>query len=338
MPEVSPSQNASILHWRYSVTELGTLPGFTGAVPGAINNQGHVAGVASNKTHSRLFLWRDGKMQDCGCPEGYNTLEVASLNSKDEFAGIARLTVNDLDDESVAPFAFIYRQSKLHHIAMPANCRCEQIAALNEQGQVVGSCSDKQQFHAFLFDGDTTRTLFAGAATGINNTGQIVEYSGRFTDDGGGTRSGKLVLWTNGTQAVLQNRAVYIPHTVTYFRDGQGAVVALGGKGLQVWTEGKRHNVPIQLHRSFLAAVPLSMNSQQHIVGYMGDDAGAYAMLIRDGHLVDMNTLFPDSFAHHLLFANGINDKDQVVCLASGKSHSSATQNYNARALLLNPQ
>ncbi|MCA1706530.1 MAG: HAF repeat-containing protein [Actinobacteria bacterium] len=123
--------------WKGGVlTDLGTLPGGTGASARAINARGHVAGTAFFGTTGRGFLWQDGRITELKGLAGDLGSAAYALNSLDQVVGHSTTalgdwhavlwrsgTVTDLNDWLPAGSGWVLRQA----------------VGINDAGAIVGN-------------------------------------------------------------------------------------------------------------------------------------------------------------------------------------------------------
>lgn len=168
-----------------------------------------------------------------------------------------------------------------------------------------------------LFPDDT-----AGAATAINDKGQIVGISG-ICDQAVGRRSAiHAVIWENGTVTDMGNiggNAWNTPVAINKYGEVTGFANVTPGSGFNAhafrWTEEDGiedlETIP-NLNHSISQG--LGINKKGQIVG-MSCAAGfadCRAFIWENGVMTDLNTLVP-GYSGHLLFANDINDKGEIT-------------------------
>ena len=321
----------------YVVRDLGTLPNCTGAVPGAINSRGHIAGVAASKTHQYVFLWCDGRMMNLGDIPGYSEVNVTCMNDSDVIAGIAYNSVDGVVDDTVLPYAFIYDKA-FHSILFPTGYICREIVGINNKGMVIGRCSNSKTSYAFEYDGKQVKLLFAGAATGISDDGYIIGYKGHIDASEGVQikEEGEVFLWKNDSTEVLKTPVDdYTHYTTPYLINNRNEAIFWGGDSFMIWRNGKKHKFPINSQQKFLALLFTKTNSNAYITATGYDDYTSTAVLIRDGTMYDLNTLVDIDRTYHLLNALGINDMGQIICIGNKNADLSETDTWNSHALLL---
>lgn len=196
---------------RYTVTDLGTLPGGTNSFAFDMNNAGWVAGSSTltpTSVNQHAVIWRGGHMTDLGTLGGPNS-EAGGPNGSGEAAIISETAKTDPNGEDFCGFgnhlqclAAVWKNGALKVLPtlLGDNKGNTQAYGLNNLGQVVGfaengvpdpTCSPGTPFQVIRFeaviwgpngeiqkrlrppDGDTV-----GFAFGINDNGQAVGSSG----------------------------------------------------------------------------------------------------------------------------------------------------------------
>jgi probable HAF family extracellular repeat protein len=182
------------------MTDLGTL-GFNNSVGTAIDRTGQVAGWSGDSISDRdAFLWDGQKMIDLGAlgPLSGKASTATGINDSGQLVGswgsdpshawqYANGTVTELPEPGFATAA--------------GSLGCT-AAAINNNGQIVGSCYASGLSHAVLWHNGTVADLGtlggeAAAATAVNNLGQVVGWA----QTSAGVTDG--FLWSNGTMTDL---------------------------------------------------------------------------------------------------------------------------------------
>jgi probable HAF family extracellular repeat protein len=277
---------------RYTVTDLGTLGGTFGTA-NAVNNRGSVVGFATlpGDTEDHAFFWSKGIKSNLGTLGGPNSI-ATSLNERGEVTGSAETPTPDPLGEDFCTFG-------THLICLPFLWRDGLMAPLPTLG------------------GNN------GAASGINNRGQVVGVAENTTPDPTCPSSpvppffsvleSKPVVWEKGE---IQQE---LP---TIGGDPDGFVSAINDNGQAVGQTGNCTSVfhavlwnkgtPADLGtlRGLLLA-PLDINNGGQIVGFASSPDGTVflAFLWQNGVATDLGTLPPDVFS----LALAINDRGQIV-------------------------
>jgi probable HAF family extracellular repeat protein len=175
----------------------------------------------------------------------------------------------------------------------------------------------------------------SGAATAINNSGQIVGISGICDQAVGRFTAIHAVMWQGNTVTNLGSLGVPAWNTPMAINQ-RGTVVGFAnapGGG-----DPGNFNVHAFIWTPFtgmrdLGTLPgdttsqaLGINDEGLVVGESCGANGCRAVLWQNGTIVDMNTLVVPGFTDHLAYANDINDAGQItgqsVNAASGVSYT----------------
>ena len=270
---------------RYTITEIGPLPGEEDAQAFGINEAGDVVGFSSTTigfpdcclTTGTAFLFSDGELSDLGPLNGLDT-RAEAINNLGQVAGWA--------DEAF-PRAFLWQNGEIQDIGTLGG-DFSKASAINDAGQIVGWSfpPDTTQEHAFLWEDGTMIDLgpaspFNQWQFGINNLGQVV---------------GPGFIWEDGVRTTIAMR----PYDI----NDLGQVVGLGVGGAVLWENGTFQQLG--------GSVAYAINNRSQVVG-VADGASLW----HDGvmhTLSDLVTLPPDWL---LRSAWDINDTGQIVGNAS---------------------
>jgi probable HAF family extracellular repeat protein len=280
-------------HTHYIVTDLGTFGGTFGVALG-MNNRGLVVGFSNlpdNTSHA--FLWKKGVLIDLGTLGGPNSNAPWPPNERGEVGGFAETSVLDPLGEDFCSFGthliclpFVWQKGVMSPLPTLGGNN-GQARQINNRGQVVGNaetitpdptCVSPQvlQFNPVVWENGDIRELPTlsgdpdGSAYSINDKGQAVGETGNCAGFG-------------PTGAFSAN----LLHGVLW---DHGTVKDLG-----------------KLQGSHL--IPLIINNQTQIVGYVVTASTQRAFLWQDGVATDIGTVPGDVLARAL----GINNRSQVV-------------------------
>jgi probable HAF family extracellular repeat protein len=340
----------------YQVRNLGSLGGdYTAGI--SINRLGLVSGYANLPGDQSMHatLWLNGKPLDLGTLGGPNSgITWPVKNDYGVLAGIAETAQLDPLGENWSCSAFfptitghvcrgfVWRWGHMH--ALPTLGGNNGFAAgANNLGQVVGwaentvhdpTCdpASKQvlQFKPVVWgpDDDDIQALpligndTSGAATAVNDRGQIVGISGLCDQAVGRYSAIHAVLWQDHRAIDLGNLggvAWNTPMAINEFGVVVGFANVPGGKSAGsfhahafVWTAlaGMRD----------LGTLPgdsiseaLGINDEGVIVGESCGASGCRAVLWRGGNIVDLNRQVARGYTDQLVFANDINDAGEIT-------------------------
>ena len=363
---------------RYRVVSLGIPLGGSAAGAAAINNLGWVAGD-SNLTGDltqHAELWVYGYPIDMGTLGGPNSAVLwPGLNIWGEAVGISDTSATDPLGETWSCGAFFPASHTGHTCvgfkwqwgvgmtALPTLGGNNGFAtSVNSSGQVVGwaentvhdpTCVPPQvlQFEAVVwgpgqhqmqqlppYSGDPD-----GAATGINDNGQVIGISGICQNAVGNQTAIHALLWQHGTVTNLGNLGGYAWNTPMALNN-HGQIVGFSD------LSGDQHGANPNFHAFLwtqsrgiqdLGTLPgdaiseaLGINDQGQVVGvsYGAGFTNPRAFLWQDGVMTDLNTLIPSGSSLYLQAAQEINDLGEIVGQASDQTTG------NAPAFLLIPR
>jgi len=347
---------------QYQVSNLATLGG-TSSGGNSINNQTWVAGysrLAGNQSR-HATLWRDGSLLDLGTLGGPNS--SVTWNVKDTggvIVGISQTATPEPLGEywSSAAFygppynigfinlGFVWEQNQVRGLptfpggnngfATGAN-NLRQVIGWAENGVHDGACVSPQvlQFRPAmwtlgppdqiqdlpLIPGDTS-----GAATAINDNGQIVGISGICDQAVGRHTARHAVLWENGGVTDLGNLGAQWWNTPTAINQ-RGDVVGFDGDPAFVegdivhafmWTreDGIRHLKPLQGRSpKHVDSEAYGINQARQVVGISCDAnfIDCRAVIWDHGNTpTDLNEL-KGSYSARLESAKDINDNGEIT-------------------------
>jgi probable HAF family extracellular repeat protein len=218
---------------RYTITDLGTLPGGTYSYAYGMNSAGQVAGGAATSTQTggvsqTAFLWNGRHMIDLGTLPGGLNSEGAGVNASGEVAMLSETYRTDPNGEDFCEFgthrqclAAIWKNGRL--TALPTLKGGSNTAAfdINNRGQISGFAGNGihdstcltggtpfqvTRFQAVRWDADGEIQKLSplkgdtvGFAFGMNDSGQVVGSSGLCSNTSipPGPNGPHAVLWDN---------------------------------------------------------------------------------------------------------------------------------------------
>lgn len=341
----------------YQVVDLPSLGG-TNSRGNSINNRDWIAGYSTqpgNKTR-HAALWRDGAVTDLGTLGGPNSTVAWNVkNNRGLLVGIAQTATPEPLGEAWSsagfyggPFAvgyitlgFVWENGVMRGLPTLGGNN-GYAAAANNRGLAVGwaenACRDatcvppqQLQFRPVIWDtqhndrvselrlpdGDTS-----GAATAINNSGDVVGISG-ICDQAVGRHTAKhAVLWDKDRIVDLGNLGAPWWNTPTAINE-RGDVVGFAGD--PAFPEGDYLHGFIWTKRDgirALGALPghvhseaYGINERQQVVGVScdADFADCRAFIWEDGVMRDLNDQKQASYPARLEQAKDINDDGQIT-------------------------
>jgi uncharacterized membrane protein len=192
-----------------------------GISPIGINERGQIVGSYADPAGTeRGFLLEGGRFTTIDVPGAKGT-QAQGINNHGQIVGV----YSDTSNPSITGAqlrGFLLDHGRYRRLDFPA-ARSSQAYDLNDHGQVVGEYQAADAtFHGYVWQRGRFRTLPTGAATGINNRGQITGVTGAVTaPDGFVLERGQLATFqVPGAQA-----------TFPYDINDHGQIVGLSAEG-----------------------------------------------------------------------------------------------------------
>jgi probable HAF family extracellular repeat protein len=335
---------------RYQVTDLGTLNNDNFSCAMAVNSLGWTEiqdGIAdpvsnsffANVVAAHAVLNIDELKIDLTLGGPNSWMGYGGLNDRGEAVGFAETAVPDPDGEDVCGFgtkltcsAFLWRHGRMS--ALPTlGGNNGQASAMNNRGQITGfaestvsdsSCpasSPSKTDSPVIWEDGKARALPTvgsdpdGEANAINDQGQAVGYSGTCTAalhavlwEKSGTAFPLPDLGTGGFAFGINNQGQIVGDVAS--PDGTTFYAAL-------WRNGALTN--LRTLPGDFAAIASGINNQGQVVGSTLDSTFNWsnAFIWQDGVMTGLNTLFPASSNLYPTMANQINERGQIVGMAT---------------------
>lgn len=367
-PKLALAQSSSDLSNppHYLLQNLGTLGGVNSAGD-SINDRGWVLGTSDppGDTATRAALWIDGHQFDLGTLGGPNSaVEWQVKNDNGIIAGISETADLDPLHENWSCSNFFPTQPPDQHICLGFVFRGTQrfplptlggvngyASGVNHSGEIVGwaetavhdtTCQPPQvlQFEAALYTPDGSIHELPplpqdedGAATDINDRGQVVGISGTCDNAVGAYTAKHSVLWEHGRPTRIPDFGGSGWNTPVQINDF-GAVVGFanlpndvvnGQLNFQpiafIWSKdcGLQKIEPLPGDTNTIA---YGINNRGQVVGQsFGGPEGSRAFLWQDGKIYDLNGLVSSTPSLYLVYAESINNRGEITgeaCVLSG--------------------
>jgi probable HAF family extracellular repeat protein len=342
---------------KYTVTVLSSA----GASGNTIDNLGFVAGFYTLANHTQhASLWAFGQQIDLGTlGSGAGLSSIVQWPVKNDRVAISGISLTDKLDPNKEGWScgfflpnpdfnvclgFVWNPYTAQMRPLPTLGGTNGFATgTNNLGETVGwaentvrdpTCVPPQvlQFRPVVWGplGNEIRELpliagdHDGAATAINDRGQVVGISGACGIAVGGVSAKHAVLWENGTATEIVN-----PNGAPYWNtpmmiNEQGVVVGFAGVPGDaagnftpsfIWSREEGWAF-LPLLPGDIASVATSINGYRHVVGYSNDANGNFHPWIwQDGVTTNLNDLIvPGSgLTGPVLLAFDINDRGEIT-------------------------
>lgn len=314
---------------RYTITDLGTLPGGTLTVARGLNEAGEVVGYATTNGQTRAFLYRAGALRDLGTLPGDTFSDASAINSAGRISGRSG---TDTTSRGV-----IYRDGAFAALGALPGLPLSEALAINDAGQAVGVSQDLvESFRPVHFVDGAAQDLGTlmpdggggGEALAINEAGQIAGYA-----TAPGFRFHAFRREPDGTMVdlgVLPGMDGSVANALNDHGQAAGSSYRLDGPGNRVatlWDGGELLSLGTLSHTHSAA---YALNNEGQVVGIAYTPRGdSLAFLWDDGAMVDLNALVPAGSAWELVAAYAINDRGQIAGFGYRRGF--------ARAFLLTP-
>lgn len=290
---------------QYAIQDLGL------GTARAINNRGQIVGIAPVGHFGKPVIWEGSQMTPLALPEDSGGIAVA-INETGMVAGYWSPPKGYQIYQPIRPVFWINGTP----IDIPVYGWG---AGVNDSGQGVGHYIDQPasvgQPYVFTFDGHQSQNIALGAASAINNSGQVA---------GNDFATSRPCVWSAGSVTYLND-----------FGSGFAAVTDINDLGQVVGysqtAEGIEHaslwNSPTALDLGSLGAEASrahAINNLGQVVGYIWDEGNYRAFVYSDGQMHDLNNLIPADSGWSLYEAYDINDHGQIVGYGSfeGQAHA----------------
>ena len=327
---------------RYTVTDLGVLPGDSASRATVLNSRGDVAGFTQGPHRQSCVFQNGAAMSIRGLPGGSDSYALG-INSQGEVIG---------DSGSLTSHhAFVYSGGKTRALGTLPGFKDSEGAGINDRGEAVGTASTSPgptgfpHQHAFFYragrmmDIGTPPGCSESQATSINAAGQVagdgLQTPGRIDqprpllyDSRTGTMKMLLMPPARGGWAFHINDKGQVIGTVWTHDDRYHVVLWGGGRMRDLGTapgfadsfaQGLNNRgeavgfssegVPAQDFKAFLRNHAGGDSALRRYLARPSERAFVY----REGKMQDLNDLVPKDADWILEEARGINDRGQIV-------------------------
>ncbi len=313
----------SIAGSRYTITDLGTVPGSAeSGVFGqqALNNRGQVVVFANNIVpfygfEDSSFLWAGPTKTELlpGLPDA-TSIVAMGLNDRDQVVGMC-----GVDDGNVFR-PVLWENGNAYELATPSDDLGTGAYCINDEGVIVGtSTANSGLIRALVWHDGKVQILpslpgaFFTQANAVNDRGQIVGMSGPDF-----SVHYHAVIWDLGT--IIDLGTLGGTTSEAQYIDNQKRIVgfaqtASGDIHSSIWENGEIKDLGNFASDPF--GIANGINSKGQIVGFSGqswtDISTAHALLWQRNGMTELQTLIPAHSGWVLQQAVCINDRGQVA-------------------------
>lgn len=325
---------------RYSVIDLGSLPGYARVEAVAVNSRGDVTCSASNfgSGTGRACVYRGGRLVNLGVLPGFTDSTARDMNSRGEVVGGAYASGHS------TLHAFLYSRGKMQDLGTLPGFTNSTGVGINDRGEIAGdatSCtpiytqSVMSRGHAFFYSHGKMTDLgvppgcVESHAQSISATGQVV---------------GNCLLTSGLKHPFLydsRTRTMTLPAVPAPYREGWAYQVNDNGQviGDVSTADGTCHGALWRGNRmtdmgtvpGFTSAVGTSLNNRGQAVGSSYYEPsflrGRLGRLLKNGidrrreevfvwdmnRMINLNELIPAHSGWTLEWAGDVNDQGQIV-------------------------
>jgi probable HAF family extracellular repeat protein len=359
--------------WSYAVVDLGTLGGASSGA-NSINNTDWASGLSSLASSSYIHaaLWKNGGSAiDLGTLGGPNSaVEWPVKNERGLISGISETGAKQRLGEIWSCAEAFFPQPPSGHICRGFVWRNGTMTKLptlggnngfaagaNNFGQIVGwaetrrhdsTCTSPQVlgFEAVVYDSSNGKIRELrpygrdrdGAATEINDRGQVVGISGKCDQAVGRFTARHAIMWDRGKIVNLGSlggvawntpMAINNKGEVVGFSDLAGDQNGTPNFHAFLWTK-RQGMIDLGTLPGDAYSEALGINEAGQIVGvsYGVSFSTSRAFVWQNGKMTDLNTLIHSGSHLYLLYANDVNDRGVIAggacVLVSGTCGSNA--------------
>ncbi len=332
---------------RFTVTDLGTLPGGQQSVAYGLNDRGQVVGwfdggVDDNQgyevmVHNHAVLWDQGKILDLGLLKGFPYSAGQGINNQGQIAGGWDVNYHPYIGGGIAGLreTFLWQNGNRTLIQGAKPFFVDRANAINGNGQIAAvAVSDAGQWAALWSKGTLTVLPLPPGFTksyayALNSAGAVVGWASKDIEAGPESHAEyHACLWHKGAVVDLGTLSPGSPFTQAYAVNDRGQIVGTtSGRGF-LWQNGKMREIPPPVSPAFLR--PNGINNNGQVVGTADNTPPEdHVFLWQDGVTYDLNALIPKDSGWVLEDARAINANGQIVGWGEHDGHK--------RAFLLTP-
>ncbi|MGI4791349.1 MAG: DUF3466 family protein, partial [Janthinobacterium lividum] len=205
---------------RYSITDVGTLPGDIESDAIGLNDKGEVVGesiathIDDGQAVGHGFVWKAGLMYDLGVTHGYQTSTAFRINKNDQIAGTVENNGQPVTIKTISRACW-WHSGAIHVLPLGPLAVWDMAVGINDHCAIIGTLSLPMTrmmpvMHAALWRNGRLRDLGilpgfpSASAVAINAQEDIVCNSERFENVESQVRLlSRAYLWQNGKKTDL---------------------------------------------------------------------------------------------------------------------------------------
>lgn len=298
----------------YTITGLGTLPGFAGSIPAGINGSGEAVGLSYNESGSvpseEACVFSSGKVTGLGELPGYAESTALGVNNNGEVVGSCY-------GSSGGEEAFTVSNSKMTGLGTSSVA-----FGVNDSGEVVGSSLGPGGTEQAFIDSNGKITSLGtlpgdaeSVAHGINDKGEAVGYSSASTSSENYTQEaftfsgGKMTgLGTLPGDAYSQAKSINANGQVVGW---SYSVAPVPHYEAFMFSNGKMTGLGTL--SGYPGSLALGINDSGEVVGQCTGYPSSTAFVFSNSKMTNLNDLIPAHSGWKLIGAEAINDSGQIV-------------------------
>ena len=324
---------------RYTVADLGTLPGYTASDAGDINSRGDVACSVTlpGQSIGRACIYHAGRLTDLGVLPGMSGSYAQGINSQDTVTGVAVLPN--------ARQAFLYNKGKMQNLGTLPGFHESETVGINDRGEIAGNATNNfrqpgvSRERAFLYSHGKITALVVPSICSENHAASI-NAAGQIAGECLPNRKNPF-LYDSRTKTMTM-LAVPPPYKWSYVNHindrGQivGSIAASEIIHGALWSSSRMTDLGTP--PGYTNSLAQGLNNRGEVVGMAWSLPGRLSQFVNDhpirlkpllplfqqgvtqrafiyraGRMVDLNTLIPARSGWILEDARGINDRGQIA-------------------------
>jgi probable HAF family extracellular repeat protein len=314
---------------RYTISDLGALPGGNSSFGSSINRRRDMTGYS--KIHdgfNHAFFFSKGRMVDLGTLPGGKYSFGYSVSEENNHGTVS--ITGYADTGNGFDHAFLYADGTMQDLGTLPGGKYSLGTGTNQIGQVAGTSetSAYRNQHAFLY-GDGKMLDLGTLPRGTFSQGEGINHSGQVTGTSGSAYGPRAFLYHDGKMTdlgALPGGTFSSGRGVNEYGEVTGeAEVNSGNTHAFLYKKGKM--IDLGTLAALTSSVGLAINRTGQVVGVAsipGDFNSFRAFLYSDGEMQNLNGLLEANSGWVLEVASGINDKGEITGMGvfNGEGHA----------------